>query len=500
MSDIPAQTASPPEMAPKIHPLIICGGTGTRLWPLSRSASPKQFQRISGPDSLTFFQAAVQRHRGAQYHAPCIVTGERHRGTVARQLREIQSGGRIICEPAGRNTGPAVLAAARALMEDDPEAVVVVIPADHMIEGPLTETITSCLAGAQAGHVIVFGIPPRHAETGFGYIIDAGALEGSDVLRRVGRFVEKPPAAEAEALIAGGDAYWASGISMFAAATIDAEYARLDPGTHAHVSAAVAQADRAGDTILLNAGHFEQAAKQPTEQAVFERTDRIALAPLRVTWDDVGSWRAMYEVLPRDRDGNVLQGDVIAHGASKSMVRADSKLVSVVGLSDVVVIDTPDALLVAHMDATQNVKHIVETLKAKARPETEYHGVALPPVVPVAVETGQEDGAGPKQARFNLGTGEIEIGKTLELPTGPATRQVIIVHGTVRASGTGWGKTVSEGGRIYGDVNGPIRVENVGDMKVELLYVNVEARAAGGAAASVAGVDVQLPLTLAGHG
>ena len=287
MSQDLAQSNAPPG---RIYPLIICGGTGTRLWPLSRTASPKQFQRISGPDSLTFFQAAVQRHRGAQYHEPCIVTGAQHRGTVARQLREIQSGGRILCEPMGRNTGPAVLAAARLLMEEDPEAVVVVIPADHVIEGPLTRTIVSCLAGARAGRIITFGIAPRYAETGFGYIIDAGALEAEDdgqgVLRKVGSFVEKPPAAEAEKLIASGGAYWASGLSMFAAATIDAEYARFDPATHGHVAAALDKAERTRDGVFLEGDSFRMAAKQPTEQAVFERTDRIALAPLDVAWDE----------------------------------------------------------------------------------------------------------------------------------------------------------------------------------------------------------------------
>ena len=473
----------------RIYPLIICGGTGTRLWPLSRTASPKQFQRISGPDSLTFFQAAVQRHRGAQYHEPCIVTGEKHRGTVAQQLAEIQSGGKIICEPMGRNTGPAVLAAAQELMRDDPEAVVVVIPADHVIEGPLNQTIDACLAGAQAGQIITFGVPPRYAETGFGYIIDAGALDGLAPLRKVGSFVEKPPSDEAERLIATGGAYWASGLSMFAAATIDVEYARFEPQTHAHVTAAVRAAVRTKEGVFLDGTHFRQAEKQPTEQAVFERTDRIALAPLRVNWDDVGSWRAMYDISPRDRDGNVFQGDVVAYNSAKTMVRADNKLVSVVGLSDVVVIDTPDALLVAHMDATQNVKNVVESLKAKARPETEVHA-AVDPVI-ARIEVDPEAGA-MQSERFNLGTGAIEVGKTLELPAGPRTRQVIIVHGTVHATGAGWSKTVSEGGRIYADENGPIRVENAGDLKVELLFVNVEARAVPQAA------DPTLPL--ASHG
>ncbi|WP_425100796.1 mannose-1-phosphate guanylyltransferase [Tropicibacter sp. S64] len=455
-----------------IYPLIICGGKGTRLWPLSRTQSPKQFQKISGPESSTFFQVAVQRHTGPIYNDPVIVTGVTHRGTVVKQLREIQSNAQIICEPMGRNTGPAVLAAAHAISRKDPNALFVVVPADHIISGPLTETIEACIPAAQAGHIITFGIPPRYAETGFGYITDAGPMEGYDNIRRVGGFVEKPPAEEAQALIDSQAAYWASGLSMFSAATIIEEYAKFDPRTAAYVADSVEFGSQTPEALYLNEADFAEAAGEPTEGVVFQKTDRIVLAPLDVTWDDVGSWLAMYNISPRDMNGNVLQGDVIALDAMNTMVRADSRLVSVVGLTDIIVIDTPDALLVAKMDETQNVKKIVEQLKAQSRTETEVHAEAKPAMVPF--EKQKEIAKLVKSDNFHLGTAEIEVGRTVILDKGPRNRQVIVVQGQVHASGPGWSKTATEGGRIYADENGEVRIVNSGEDKAELLFVTLE--------------------------
>ncbi|MBU2981407.1 mannose-1-phosphate guanylyltransferase/mannose-6-phosphate isomerase [Lentibacter algarum] len=454
----------------KITPLIICGGNGTRLWPLSRKHSPKQFQRIGDADSLTFFQSAIQRHRAPVFAEPVVVTGRIHEGTVRKQLQELQVSARIICEPMGRNTGPAVLAAAEVMLAEDPDTLFVVVPADHVIEGDLTLPFTACIDAAVAGQIVTFGIEPRFPESGFGYIVDGGEMEGFGPVRRVDRFVEKPPVVEATALIEAGGAYWASGISMFSAATIHDEYFKFDPTTAAHVAQSVQEAKRQDGSLHLASGSFGQADAQPTESAVFERTDRIALAPLDVDWDDVGSWKAMYGISKPDANGNVLQGDVIALGAQNTMVRADSRLVSVVGLSDVIVIDTPDALLVARMDQTQDVKAIVDELKKSHRRETERHQEAKVAMVPMIDQ--EKVSALAESDNYQVGAAEIAVGRTMTLEAGDA-RQALIVRGHVHAQGPAWQKTSSEGGRVYTDPDGPITITNLSDEPTELLFVTL---------------------------
>lgn len=357
----------------RIYPLIICGGNGTRLWPVSRSQSPKQFQRVGDADSLTFFQMAVSRHSAPGYETPWVISSLRHRDTVAAQLAEKDLAARVLLEPMGRNTGPAVLAAAIALHAVDPEALMVVVPADHVIEGDLNSTIVGMASAAAAGHIITFGIKPRYAETGFGYITDGGPMAGFPGLRMVDRFVEKPPIRKARILVESEIAYWASGISMFSAATIIAEYERFDPASATAVRLAVARGRQTAEGLELNAEFFAAAEAGPTESIVFEKTDKIAMAPLDVNWSDVGSWTAMYGISKSNPQGNVLQGDVVAVETTNSMVRASNRLVTLVGMKDVIVIDTPDALLVTRVGHCQSVKKVAEYLKSAQRIEAEKH-------------------------------------------------------------------------------------------------------------------------------
>lgn len=356
-----------------IHPLIICGGNGTRLWPVSRTQSPKQFQKVGGPDTRTFFQEAVLRHVGEGYAEPTIVSGMRHRDTLMAQLREIGVTARIILEPMGRNTGPAVLAAALTLLARDPSALMVVVPADHVINGDINRTILGMRDAAAAGHIITFGIKPRHAETGFGYITDGGPMIEHPGLHKVERFVEKPPLRKARLLVESDIAYWASGLSMFAAATLVSEYERFDADSVTAVRNAIVHGRVASDGLELNSEHFGLAQSGPTESIVFEKTSRIALAPLDVEWSDVGSWTAMYGISKSNPQGNVFQGDVIAVETSNSMVRSSSRLVTVVGMKDVIVVDTPDALLVTRVGHCQSVKKVAEYLKKDHRIEAEQH-------------------------------------------------------------------------------------------------------------------------------
>lgn len=455
----------------KIYPLILCGGSGTRLWPISRTRSPKQFQKIGGKNSLTFFQSAIMRHKGDHFHDPCIVTSLRHRGTVVSQLREIQSGSQIICEPMARSTGPAVLAAAHTLFGQDPNALILVIPADHVIEGDVNTSIIAQIGSALAGQIITFGIPPRAPETGFGYIRKGAPMPDFPGLHVVDEFVEKPPLAEAEKLVAGGGADWASGISMFSARTIIEEYETFDLESATHVKRSVMGASPFPEALYLDADTFSQAAAEPTEKVVFEKSERVATMTLDVKWSDVGSWAAMYDVSERDSDGNVLQGDVIAVDSKNTMVRSENRLVSVVGLEDVIVVDTTDALLVTVRDKSQNVREIVERLKKQARPEAEYYAGSAPKMVPFTLPTGLDEVL--KTDNFHLGTSQIPVGAAIELDEGIG-RQVIVMKGAVHAQGPNWQKTVRDGGRIYSDPEGPIRITNVADIETELLFMTFD--------------------------
>lgn len=357
-----------------ITPVVLCGGMGSRLWPLSREEQPKQFQPTQGKGSLSYFQATVQRHRSDHFTDPLVVTNARQAALVHRQLDEMQLQGRVIGEPVGRNTGPAVLAAAICALRQDRDAVLLILPSDHVIKGDINRIITAMRPAANDGRIVTFGVMPTYPETGYGYITDGGAYQSYDGLHRVAQFVEKPGYESALKLIMAGGAYWASGISLMRADTLIAEFHRLDPATHAAVTAAVNGAEIRTLGIVLEEASFRQAANEPTERQIFERTTTIALAPLHgVQWDDVGAWNAVHQISDRDADGNVLHGDVIAMDTKNSLIQSETRLVAVIGMQDAIVIDTPDAVLVAARSHAQDVKQLVERLKATKRPEVASH-------------------------------------------------------------------------------------------------------------------------------
>lgn len=355
----------------KITPVILCGGSGTRLWPQSRTQSPKQFQPTGGPGSLTYFQATIQRHRGARFNDPVVVTGRRHTEAVYRQLQQIQCDAKVMAEPVARNTGPAVLAAAMRLHAADPDAIMLVLPADHVIKGPLNTYIEGMAKAANDGRIVIFGIKPTYPETGYGYILDGGQFDSYKGLHSVSAFEEKPALKRATELLITGVAFWASGISMFRADTIIEEFERLDPLTAEAVALSLADAEPLGLGELLSAAHFAKATNEPTERIIFERSAHVAMAPADVEWNDVGSWTSVHEIGDQDAQGNVLEGDVIAIDTENALVKSDKRLVAVLGLNDVIVIDTPDAVLVTRRGACQGVKGIVEGLKGANRREAE---------------------------------------------------------------------------------------------------------------------------------
>lgn len=361
---------------PSIHPVILCGGMGARLWPMSRVEQPKQFQPVNGKGSLSFFQTTLQRHRGDAFHDPVIVTNVRQGTIVDRQMKELQYKGRVIAEPVGRNTGPAVLAAALTVLRDDPNGQILVLPSDHIIKGNVNRTILAMSRAADEGHIVTFGIKPSYPETGYGYILDGGGFTNYPGLHRVEQFVEKPEYERSKELVASGFSYWSSGISLFRADTLVEEFLRYDPDCLAAVMQAVDRATGPENRRYLDESSFVQSTNEPTEKIIFERSKVIALAPvLDIEWDDVGAWNAVHHISNPGVDGNVLNGDVMAYDTSDSIIQSDSRLVAVIGMKDVIVVETADAVLVAHRDHAQNVKKLVENLIAQNRPEVKSHVV-----------------------------------------------------------------------------------------------------------------------------
>jgi len=361
-------------------PLILSGGSGTRLWPISRRNLPKQFLSLAGSETL--FQQTVQRALGlAGASSPVVVASGDHRFLAAEQLQALQiQDASILLEPVARNTAPAIAVGALQAMTKDPEAILLVLPADHLIGD--TAAFGSAVAKAQPlaekGWLVTFGIRPDRPETGFGYIRRGKALEGETF--QVEQFVEKPQLDVAERYVASGEYDWNSGMFMFRAASYLDELGTHDPAMLAAARAAFGQAHVDLDFIRLDAKAFADAPNDSIDYAVMEKTSRAAVVPVTCGWSDIGSWDALWLAAEKDANGNHLEGDVIALDTEGSLVRShDRHLVAIIGLEDVVVVTTPDATLVTNRDASQEVKRVVEQLKAAGRTEHDLHRVVHRP-------------------------------------------------------------------------------------------------------------------------
>jgi mannose-1-phosphate guanylyltransferase/mannose-6-phosphate isomerase len=358
-----------------IHPVILSGGTGTRLWPLSRAAYPKQIMPLVADISL--LQATVKRVGDpARFAAPLLICNDDHRFLVAEQLRQLAVAPRaIVLEPVGRNTAPAAAAAALILGEADPAALLLMLPSDHHIGAPdrFLAAVATALPAAAAGRLVTFGIAATRPETGYGYIKRGRALAEAPGCFAVERFVEKPDLATAESYVADGGYAWNGGMFLFRADRLLAEIQRFEPALFAAVRKAVAAAKRDLDFLRLDPAAFGAAADRSIDYAVMERTDQAALVPVEMGWTDVGSWSALWEVAPKDEAGNALIGDVIAVDLKNCYVRGDGRLVAAVGLENVILVDTDDAVLAVHRDHAQDIKRIVDTLKQRNRREHLHH-------------------------------------------------------------------------------------------------------------------------------
>jgi mannose-1-phosphate guanylyltransferase/mannose-6-phosphate isomerase len=357
-----------------IVPVILSGGSGTRLWPVSRESFPKQLWPLLSADSL--LQETAKRATGAGFDAPVIVCNEEHRFLIAEQLREAGiHGARIVLEPVGRNSAPAIAAAALLVAETRPDAVLLMMAADAAITKPqaLAESLAAAAAAARAGHFVTFGITPTAPETGYGYIEKGAALADMPGLHQVASFVEKPDALSAVSLSTDGRHLWNSGMFVFAAATLIEEMQAHAPAVLAAVRRALAARRADLDFTRLDRTAFAACENISLDYAVAERTTRAAVIPADLGWSDVGSWNALWALGDKDAHGNVGIGDVLTEGARRCYVRSDGMLTAVVGLDDIIVVTTEDAVLVMHQNRAQDVKKIVERLREAGRHEAAAH-------------------------------------------------------------------------------------------------------------------------------
>jgi len=353
---------------PLLHPVILSGGVGSRLWPLSRSLFPKQLLALAGDQSL--IQDTVCRATGPAFAEPLIVCNVEHRFLIAEQMRSAgQPPGVIVLEPMGRNTAPAATVAALMLAEKDPDAILLLMPADHVVRDidSFRQAADSAAAAAARGFLVTFGIAPRGPETGYGYVQRGAPLSESAHIFAVRRFVEKPDAATAAGYIEAGDYYWNSGMFAFQASTFLAELERLEPAMIASCRAAIRGGKQDLDFFRLEPAAFEACKSISIDYAVMEHTQKAAIVPVEMGWSDIGSWEALWDASDKDNGGNALKGDVLHHATRNSYLRSEGPLVAAIGVEDLVVVATKDAVLVSRKDASQDVKKIVEQLERDGR-------------------------------------------------------------------------------------------------------------------------------------
>jgi mannose-1-phosphate guanylyltransferase/mannose-6-phosphate isomerase len=352
-------------MNPTILPVVLAGGVGTRLWPVSRKSIPKQFTALHS--DKTMLQETLDRLATLDHVSnPVIVTGSSQAATVRKQAPRST----LIIEPVGRDTAPAAALAALYATAHGADPILLICPADHVIRDTdaYRDAILAALPHAEAGRLVTFGVVPAAPETGYGYIEKGLPVEGA---YRVARFVEKPNAAIAANYIASGRYLWNSGMFVFKASRFLEELGLHRPDMLADVRSASTRSARENGTIRVDEESFSAVSGDSIDYAVMEQTADAIVVPLDAGWSDIGSWAALWEIADKDEGGNVLIGDVIAVDTSGSYVRSESRLVTIVGLDDVVVVETPDAILVSSREHAQHVRRIVEYLEAADRPEVE---------------------------------------------------------------------------------------------------------------------------------
>ena len=444
----------------QLQPVLLSGGSGTRLWPLSREAYPKQFLPLAGDDTMV--QATWRRVEALADLAPIVVANEEHRFLVAEQLRQVGAPvPAILLEPVGRNTAPAIAAAALQAMAGGADPLLLVLPSDHVVRdvAGFQRAVREASSAAEAGALVTFGIVPDAPETGFGYI----QAEAGDGLRQVLRFVEKPDAATARSYLDAGGYYWNSGMFLFRASRYLEELARFRPDIVDAVRAAHAAARHDGDFVRLDKDAFSACPSDSIDYAVMEKTADAMVLPVDIGWNDVGSWSALWDVAERDADGNAHHGDVIAVDSRNSYAYAQ-RLVALVGVDDIVVVETDDAVLVARKDKVQEVKQVVARLKQEQRSQAVLHREVHRP-------WGSYDSVD-NGGRHQVKRIKVKPGAALSLQMHHhRAEHWIVVSGTAKVTRGDETLLLSENESTYIPLGVKHRLENPGKVPLELIEV-----------------------------
>ena len=460
-----------------VQPVVLSGGSGTRLWPLSREKYPKQLLSLVGQDSL--LQATVRRVHGTPgvtLAAPMVVCNEEYRFVIAEQLRLLGESGTIVLEPFGRNTAPALTLAALDAIKNGSDPVLLVMPADHVITQvtAFQAVVSQGAVLAAGGAVVTFGITPDAPETGYGYI-QTGAPFGADAsgaARLIARFVEKPDLATAQAYLDAGNYLWNSGLFMMRASVWLAAMGNCRPDILGACQRAWTDGQTDGEFVRANRAAFTECPSDSIDYAVMERiaaTKSTALPPgvvlpLSAGWSDVGAWDALWQVLPKDGHGNVQQGDVMLQDCENTLALSEGRLVACVGVSDLVVVETADAILVAHKDKTQDVKKIVDRLRAQKRSEGSIHRKVFRP-------WGWYDGVDAGE-RFQVKRIVVKPGGTLSLQMHHhRAEHWIVVSGTAKVTKGGESFLLSENQSTFIPLGTTHRLENPGRVALEMIEV-----------------------------
>jgi mannose-1-phosphate guanylyltransferase/mannose-6-phosphate isomerase len=447
----------------KVIPVILSGGAGTRLWPLSREMYPKQLLSLTSKQTM-LQDTAMRLAAIAGALPPIVVCNEAHRFTVAEQIRalDIQASA-ILLEPSGRNTAPAVALAALQASSIDPDATLVVAPADHVIRDArkFQQAAEIAVALAQHDKLITFGIVAHAPETGYGYI-RRGA--GAGPAYPVAQFVEKPPLDLAQQYVASGDYYWNSGMFVFKASRYLAELSSLAPDILSACTAAFEAAKTDLDFVRIDKAEFIKCRSESIDYAVMEKTKDALVLPLDVGWSDVGSWSSLFDVLPADEEGNVLQGDVMVHDTHDCYVHSTSRLVAAVGMEDHIIVETKDAILVAPKDRVQDVKDLVAKIKKSGRTESALHREVFRPWGSYdSVDSGE---------RFQVKRLSVKPGGVLSLQMHHhRAEHWIVVQGAARITRNDETFLLAENESTFIPVGATHRIENPGKVPLHIIEV-----------------------------